>query len=124
MTATRSPQIVLTLTESGLVRAEAPGKNGMREKLGEFGLSELPLDLRASLIAQQEALRVEAQAKLLEAQRNNFSYVAATQGVGLAERIWKQTLKLHKGNLVPAEKKIREPKAIAPVGDLSELESL
>ena len=118
-------QIILSLTSPTSFSAEASGRNGMREKLGEFALSDLPIALRTSLLAQYEHERAREREKTLELQKKNFSYVAATQGVGLAEKVWKRTLTLHKGNLVPVERTPRPERKPAPkVGDLSELEAL
>lgn len=50
------PTIIIALTASGLV-VEAPGANGMRAKIEGLTLDDLPFEIRASLIEQQDRLK-------------------------------------------------------------------
>lgn len=116
-------QVTFFLSEDdpSKVRAESPGKNGTRLKLGEFSIRELPDEARFNLLAQAEQERDRKKRELQAIQRTNMTYVAAKHGLPFAEQIFQRTLRLHKGNL-NQDKPVKKQVEYMPVLELDALD--
>lgn len=79
----------ITISYDGTtIRAEAPGRNGTRQKIDGILFSDLPLELRENLIAQIESARDRNRADLMKTQNNNIQSVAEKHSIGFARKIW------------------------------------
>lgn len=76
--------------DGATLQVEAPGRNGMRQKVEGVYLYDLPLEIQHNLLSQVEEARDRNRAELLTTQRDNIAYVAGAQGMGIdfARKIW------------------------------------
>lgn len=70
------------------LRAEAPGRNGSRQKITDISFSDLPFSLRENLISQIEAIKDRNKAELIKTQNKNIQSVAENHNIGFARKIW------------------------------------
>lgn len=79
----------ITLSWDGAVlRAEAPGRNGARQKIEDATFADLPLWLKTQLISQLEDARDRQRNHLMSIQRENVQYVSESQNIAFAKKIW------------------------------------
>lgn len=82
-------QISIYLSPTGELRAEAPGRNGSRQRIDlPFDFAQRNPELITELQLQRDEERARAQAKLREVQGRNFQYVAERHSIDFASQVW------------------------------------
>lgn len=120
------PQISLFMLPDGTIAAEAPGRNGTREKLGQFDLHSLPPEIVACFIDQRDRASAEVERQKQIAKREAklrreriFATTWHTHDLDLALRVVPEYV----GKFDPISGKIiSPPRPERPAPDLSALE--
>lgn len=74
--------------DGATLRAEAPGRNGSRQKITDISFSDLPFSLRENLISQIETIKDRNKAELIKTQNANIQKTAENHNIGFARKIW------------------------------------
>lgn len=74
--------------DGATLRAEAPGRNGSRQKIEGIYFESLPFEIRENLIAQIESIKDRNKAELIKTQNRNIQKTAENHNISFARKIW------------------------------------